>query len=57
MTVAQSRHSLSSAEISRRLAVYAPSLQSKGDNPFKVRAYLRAAETIKDHRRLRWQRP
>lgn len=39
--------SLSNAEIARRLAAYAQVLQGKGENPYKVRAYRRAAQTIK----------
>src|SRR5688572_5977811 len=37
----------SNAEIARRLLAYAQLLQAKGENPFKVRAYRRAAQTIK----------
>ena len=38
---------LSNPEIAHRLVAYAQVLQSKGENPFKVRAYRRAAQTIK----------
>jgi DNA polymerase (family 10) len=38
---------LSNPEIAHRLVAYAQVLQSKGENPFKVRAYRRAAATIK----------
>src|SRR3954467_14198306 len=38
---------LSNAEIAHRLVAYAQILQAKGENPFKVRAYRRAAQTIK----------
>src|SRR5688572_9261134 len=38
---------LSNAEIAHRLVAYAQAIQSKGENPFKVRAYRRAAQTIK----------
>lgn len=38
---------LSNAEIAHRLVSYAQVLQAKGENPFKVRAYRRAAQTIK----------
>jgi DNA polymerase (family 10) len=41
---------LSNAEIARRLSAYAQTLVSKGENPFKVRAYRRAAQTIKSLR-------
>src|SRR5215207_842275 len=37
---------LSNAEISRRLVEVAQMLRAKGENPFKVRAYRRAAETV-----------
>lgn len=37
---------LSNAEIARRLVEVAQLLRAKGENPFKVRAYRRAAETI-----------
>ncbi|MDB6126379.1 MAG: hypothetical protein JWM35_275 [Verrucomicrobia bacterium] len=36
----------SNAALARRLAALAQQLQAKGDNPFKIRAYRRAAETI-----------
>lgn len=39
--------SLSNPEIAHRLVAYAQMLQSQGENPFKVRAYRRAAATIK----------
>jgi len=38
---------LSNPEIAHRLVAHAHTLQAKGENPFKVRAYRRAAETIK----------
>ncbi len=38
---------LSNAEIAHRLVAYSQVLQSKGENPFKVRAYRRGAETIR----------
>ena len=38
---------LSNAEIAYRLAAYAAALQGKEENPYKVRAYRTAAETIK----------
>lgn len=41
---------LSNAELSRRLAEYSHILQAKGENPYKVRAYRRAAQTIKNLR-------
>lgn len=41
---------LSNAEVAHRLAAYAQTLQSKGENPFKIRAYRRAAQTIKNLR-------
>jgi DNA polymerase (family 10) len=41
---------LSNAEIARQLVSYAHALQTKGENPYKVRAYRRAAQTIKDLR-------
>ncbi|HEU5078793.1 MAG TPA: PHP domain-containing protein [Opitutaceae bacterium] len=41
---------LSNTEISRRLVSYAHGLQTKGDNPYKIRAYRRAAQTIKNLR-------
>src|SRR5688572_8264175 len=37
---------LSNAEIARRLVELAQVLRAKGENPFKVRAYRRAAETV-----------
>lgn len=37
---------LTNAEIARRLIELAQLLRSKGENPFKIRAYRRAAETI-----------
>ena len=40
-------HPLSNPEIAHRLVAYAQVLQSQGENPFKVRAYRRAAATIK----------
>lgn len=41
---------LSNAEISRRLLAHAQELHKKGENPFKVRAYRRAAQTVKSLR-------
>jgi DNA polymerase (family 10) len=38
---------LTNAEIAYRLAAHAHTLQAKGENPYKVRAYQRAARTIK----------
>jgi len=38
---------LSNPEIAHRLVAYAQVLQSRGENPFKVRAYRRGAESIK----------
>ena len=38
---------LTNVEIAHRLAGYAQTLQDKGENPYKVRAYRRAAQTIK----------
>src|SRR5688572_15810633 len=40
--------SLSNSEIARQLSTLAQMLTAKGENPFKVRAYRRAAETIAD---------
>jgi DNA polymerase (family X) len=37
---------LTNADIARRLVEVAQMLQAKGENPYKVRAYRRAAETI-----------
>ena len=37
---------LSNAEIAQRLAALAQVLQVKGENPFKVRAYRRAAQNL-----------
>ena len=36
---------LSNAEIAHRLVAYAQTLQAKGENPYKVRAYRRALST------------
>lgn len=41
---------LSNAEIARRLVGHANALQAKGENPYKVRAYRRAAQTVKSLR-------
>lgn len=38
---------LSNAEIARRLAAHAQVLHGKDENPFKIRAYRRAAQTVK----------
>src|SRR6187399_1879457 len=38
---------LSNVEIAHRLLAYAQVIQANGENPFKVRAYRRAAQTIK----------
>lgn len=38
---------LSNADIARRLAAHAQVVQAKGENPFKVRAYRRAAQTVR----------
>ncbi|HWA28695.1 MAG TPA: PHP domain-containing protein [Lacunisphaera sp.] len=38
---------LSNPEIAHRLVAYAHQLRSKGENPYKVRAYQRGAQTIK----------
>lgn len=43
-------HPLSNTEIAQRLVSYAHALQTKGDNPYKIRAYRRAAQTIRDLR-------
>ena len=37
---------LSNSELARRLVEVAQLLRAKGENPLKIRAYLRAAETI-----------
>src|SRR3954471_16214908 len=37
---------LSNGEIARRLVEVAQMLRAKGENPFKIRAYRRAAETV-----------
>ena len=37
---------MSNAEIAQRLTALAQMLQAKGENPFKVRAYRRAARTL-----------
>lgn len=47
MSVAAPSRPLSNAEIAHRLVAYAQMLQSKGENPYKVRAYRGAAQTIK----------
>jgi DNA polymerase (family 10) len=39
---------LSNAEIARRLLAVAQMLGAKGENPFKIKAYRRAAETVKN---------
>lgn len=41
---------LSNAEIAHRLAAYAQALQGKDENPYKIRAYRRAAQIIKNLR-------
>ena len=41
---------LSNAEVAYRLAVYAQTLQAKGETPFKIRAYRRAAQTVRNLR-------
>ncbi len=43
---ATSRASLSNAEIAHQLTALAQLLSAQGENPYKVRAYRRAAETI-----------
>ena len=50
MAVPTSTFHLGNSEIARRLAAHAHQLQSQGDNPHKVRAYRRAAQTIKGAR-------
>ncbi|HEX2862767.1 MAG TPA: PHP domain-containing protein [Lacunisphaera sp.] len=47
MAVTTPTRPLSNPEIAHRLVAYAHLLQSRGENPFKVRAYRRAASTIK----------
>jgi DNA polymerase (family X) len=47
MTAPTITRPLSNPEIAHRLVAYAQLLQSKDENPFKVRAYRRAAATIK----------
>jgi len=37
---------MSNAEIAHRLTASAQMLQAKGENPFKVRAYRRAAQPV-----------
>lgn len=46
MPAATIQRPLSNAELGRRLAEVAQLLRAKGENPFKVRAYRRGAETI-----------
>jgi DNA polymerase (family 10) len=46
-TVVVSSRPLTNAEISQRLAAHASTLQARGENPYKVRAYRRAAQTVK----------
>ena len=46
MSPAPPSQPLSNAELARRLAEVAQLLQAKGENPFKVRAYRRGADTI-----------
>ena len=50
MAVTTHSRPLDNAEIARRLAAYAQQLQTEGENPYKVRAYRRAAQTIKGAR-------
>lgn len=50
MAVTTHSLSISNAEIARRLSAYAQQLQTQGENPYKVRAYRRAAQTIKGAR-------
>lgn len=38
---------LSNVEVAHRLAAFAQTLQAKGENPYKIRAYRNAAQTIK----------
>src|SRR5262245_29928583 len=44
---ATATRTLGNPEIAHRLVAYAHLLQSKDENPYKVRAYRRAAQTIK----------
>ena len=47
MSAPSTTRPLSNFEIARRLVLHAHALQGKGENPYKIRAYHRAAQTIK----------
>src|ERR1041384_2737629 len=46
MPVTPTSRYLSNAEVAQRLRAFAQILRAKGENPFKVRAYRRAADVI-----------